>query len=487
MEHYALGVGAPKDGSAPPSGVGRQEMPQPGVRRHVPTPLGRPEAAPTPLALTRALLVEALDLGCAAAGVFPVEPFAEAGQRLARWLDAGHHGTMSYLSDEPRAEPRALLPEARSGLLVALPYGCAPLPKTPFTRETPPASADAAAAPRGRIARYAQGEDYHQLLWGFLLRLADSAARRLGRPVLARVCVDTAPLLEREAAVQTGLAFFGKNAMAILPGVGSYVLLGEVLWDVPLVAGEHLVKGRRARTGAAATGCGSCTACLDVCPTGAFRGPNDLDARLCLSYLTIESVGVLPEALRAAMGDHVFGCDLCQDVCPFNRAAPRRFPDSPLGAHERLQNPDLVELLELGSAAYRRFVRGTALRRVSRERLARNAAVALGNVGGEGAFAPLTRALQSHPSALVRGHAAWALGRLSSRLGTPSAEASELTESALPGEPHLGESPRKAARAALGAAAAEDPDLWVREEARRAEQALDPSRRHLPLVPAALR
>jgi epoxyqueuosine reductase len=473
MEHYALGVGAPKDGSALRSGVAREETPRPGVRRHVPARAEGSLTPTSPLELTRSLLAEALDLGCAAVGVFPVAPFEDAGERLAAWLAAGHHGTMSYLSEGPRSDPRALLPEAESGLLVAVPYGGVPEDETP----SPPPN-----GPRGRIARYARGNDYHPALHGLLLRLADAAAQRLGRPVLARVCVDTAPLLEREAARRAGLAFFGKNTLAIVPGLGSYVLLGEVLWDVPLVAGERLVRGRRAPA-PALDGCGSCTACLDVCPTNAFRGPHQLDARLCLSYLTIESAGVIPEALREPIGDHVFGCDLCQDVCPYNRAAPKRLPSSPLGTHEHLKAPDLVELLELGSAGYRRFVRGTALRRVNRERLARNAAVALGNVGGEAELAPLSRALRQHPSPLVRGHAAWALGRLLSRLtlgrSTPLVGMDSAPTQARRGD---AEAAVGAALEALSAACAGDADPWVREEADRARHALAEPARRLPLV-----
>lgn len=424
--------------------VRREETEILGVRRHVLEGTA-PEKPGSPAEeLTAHLLEEALRLGCAAAGIFPIEPFREAESRLTRWLEEGRHGTMTYLQGGRRGDPRALLAEAQSGLIVAVPYAAAPKEPLP--------AADGRPAPKGRVARYAQGDDYHGRLRMLLLELADACARKVGRPVLARACVDTAPLLEREAARRAGLSFFGKNTLAIVPGVGSYVLLGELLLDVELPSGWRVVGERRQAVPRA--GCGSCTRCLDACPTGAFVGPYELDARRCISYLTIEYDGVIPEELREPIGDHVFGCDICQDVCPFNRSSKPR-PPSPLGHYEHLEAPDLIALLELTSSGYRRLVAGTALRRVSRARLARNAAVALGNVGDERALQPLARAL-AHPSALVRGHAAWALGQLLHRLGPadlPDPELQPRTEKA---------------REALAQASQGDADEDVRAEARRA-------------------
>ena len=209
------------------------------------------------------------------------------------------------------------------------------------------------------------------------------------------------------------------------------MLIGELLLDLPL----------EPTTGNSA-GCGSCRACLDACPTAAFPEPYRLDARRCISYLTIEHEGVIPRELRAAMGQRVFGCDVCQETCPFN-ASPTRPESSPLGRRDALTEPDLLALLELGSAGYRKLVRRTALRRVSRSTLQRNAAIALGNGGSVEAVDPLVRAMTSHPLTLIRTHAAWALGRLGPHLNASALEALQRT-------------------------AATDDDSSVRDEARLA-------------------
>jgi epoxyqueuosine reductase len=262
-----------------------------------------------------------------------------------------------------------------------------------------------------------------------LRALADVCARLAGRPVPSRACVDTAPLLEREAAARAGLGFTGKSTMTIVPGRGTYVLLGELLVDLDLEPEEP-----------AAQGCGSCRLCLDACPTQAFVGPWLLDARRCISYLTIEYRGVIARELRPLIGTRVFGCDVCQEVCPFN-ASPTQKPSAPeLSARRDLEAPALTGLLKLRSSEYRRLVAGSALRRTSRTQLARNAAVALGNSGDRNAVSALANSLASDPRALVRGHAAWALGRLGG----------------------------SAAVAALREACAHDADEWVRAEARLA-------------------
>jgi epoxyqueuosine reductase len=251
------------------------------------------------------------------------------------------------------------------------------------------------------IARYARGDDYHDVMRKKLRRLADAVANLLGRPVLARHCVDTAPLLERAAAERAGLGFAAKSTMTIVPGVGSYVMLGELLLDVEIAADEPMTPR-----------CGSCRLCLDACPTGAFVDAHVLDAGRCISYLTIETSGPIPRELRPLIGLRVFGCDVCQDVCPFNAAAANK-PSAPeFEPRPHLAAPDLIELLELGSARYRQFVKGTALRRTHRAQLARNAAIALGNAKDPRAIVPLARAVAAHTSALVRGHAAWALGEI---------------------------------------------------------------------------
>jgi epoxyqueuosine reductase len=336
----------------------------------------------------------ALALGFARVGFCPVEPFEQGARALADWLAAGRNGEMAYLAGE-RSDPRALLGEARTLIVVALAYGAQP-------GEAQPASGGSALVPlTGLVARYARGADYHELMKVRLRQLADQCAALSGRAILARACVDTAPLLEREAARRAGLGFTAKSTMTIVPGLGSYILLGELLVDVELSPGTPI-----------APSCGSCRSCLDACPTSAFVDAYTLDARRCISYLTIELRGAIPRPLRPLIGRWVFGCDVCQEVCPFNHSRRPRPVDPELGPRSVLTDPDLVALLHITTSEHRRLVRGTALSRVSRPRLQRNAAVALGNTRRAEAVAPLAHSLAANPSALVRGHCAWALGRI---------------------------------------------------------------------------
>ncbi len=360
-------------------------------------------------------------LGFVRVGFAAVDPLELSAERLAAWLEEGRHAGMNYLLG-PRHDPRQLLTEAKTLIAVALAY--------PAAENPVPLRASLDGAPlTGIVARYARGEDYHDVMRKKLRRLADSVANLLGRPVLARHCVDTAPLLERAAAERAGLGFAAKSAMTIIPGVGSYVMLGELLVDVEIAADTPI-----------APRCGSCRLCLDACPTGAIVGDHVIDARRCISYLTIELQGPIPRELRPLIGARVFGCDVCQDVCPFNASAAHK-PSAPeLAARPSLAAPDLIGLLELGSARYRTLVKGTALRRTHRAQLARNAAVALGNSHDPRAVVPLSRALAAHTSGLVRGHAAWALGE-------------------------LGEPARALALASLTCARDHDADPFVREEA----------------------
>jgi epoxyqueuosine reductase len=328
---------------------------------------------------------------------------------------------MQYLADRGpegellRADPHSVFCDARSVVCVALPYesGVAPL------RESSPVSPSQlkdesqqpSSTPLANIARYARHRDYHVVLKDLLLRLADDLAVKLQQTIRSRVCVDSAPLLERDLAVRAGFAFLGKNTLAIAPGVGSYFVLGELLLDIELEPASGFAK----------EGCGACTACLTACPTQAFVKPFQLDARRCISYLTIESAEPIAPELRGKLSDRVFGCDVCQEVCPYNQSTKRPPVPPDFGHVAQLAQVDLLSLLELTSGEYRRLVQKTALRRVSRNQLARNAAVALGNVGGKEALLPLRRVASSHSSSLVRSHATWALGQLLYRLNLPEA------------------------------------------------------------------
>ncbi len=347
------------------------------------------------MTIVKALPEIARELGFARCAVVPIEP-PRRHELYASWLADGHAGGMQYLSTpahvEQRADLRAVLEQARSLIVVALAYD-----------RTDPVPGDRLL--RGKIARYARGEDYHLVLRDKLVLLADRLSRELGRPIATRPCVDSAPVLEREWAERGGLGFIAKNTMLIAPGVGSYVVLGELLVDVELELTappvEHLPKAR----------CGSCRSCLDACPTQAFVDAYVLDARRCISYLTIEHHGVIPRELRASIGTWVFGCDICQEVCPFN--AGGGVAHDPLLAPRSVEHavPDLVALAHKGANQMRQLVRRTAMRRVPRDVLLRNVAVALGNTGSLEAVPALVHLLESR-APLIRLHAVWALGRL---------------------------------------------------------------------------
>lgn len=305
---------------------------------------------------TRLAKTLALEAGFDLVGVSPCAP-SSPGSYYKRWLAAGHAGPLAYLHRhvEQRCNPQLLLPGARSVICVALNYyrGLDPEP------DEPPA--------RGRVARYARGCDYHQVVRGMLGRVIRELRRRLARPFEYRVFVDTGPVLERELAAAAGLGWIGRNTMLVHPRLGSYLVLGEVLTTLELET-DRPMPGR----------CGQCRRCLEACPTGALIAPYRLDAGRCISCLTIEQRGRLPEDFHAAVGRWVFGCDVCQEVCPYNRRAP--VATQPEISAERLPGrPELLELLTLRSGGYRRLVRGTAGRRATRNMWRRNAAIALGN------------------------------------------------------------------------------------------------------------
>jgi epoxyqueuosine reductase len=380
--------------------------------------------------LSAAVVDAARGLGFHAVGIAPALP-ARRFRAFEDWLERGMHGDMAYLADpeqkQARADVRLLLAGARSVVVVALAYdaGVVPLERLRSGSAAPAGSGSRSVggarggdevpagereSARGQVARYARNRDYHSIIKARLRELADRLSQLVGRPVASRPCVDTAPVLERELAERAGLGFVGKNTLLIAPGLGSYLLLGELILDVELEpSAAETAKSR----------CGACTACLEACPTGAFVGPHVLDARRCISYLTIEHRGAIPRELRSAVGTRIFGCDVCQEVCPFNAAAPARTAPDPglaltIRAAER-SALDLVRTLGLGTAQMRQLVRGTPLRRAGRDGLLRNVCVALGNTGDPAAIPALARALAGDRSPLVRGHAAWALGRLGAR------------------------------------------------------------------------
>lgn len=346
--------------------------------------------------LTLFILETSKELGFHRVGLVPIEP-PHRYQEYEKWVGADMHGTMDYMASEThknaRKDVRSLLPEAKSMVIVALAYA-----KNGGDTPSPTSSLN------GFVARYARGSDYHGVMKARLKALADRIEEHTSCKVLSRSCVDSAPILEREWAERAQVGFVAKNTMLIAPGLGSYVLLGELLLDTATKpTAEEREKPR----------CGSCTSCLDACPTGAFADPYVLDARKCISYLTIEHRGPIPRELRPYMENMIFGCDRCQEVCPFNERAPdRHVPDPELAPRDSNAGvPDLLQIAALGSNQRKKWVNGTALRRVNREQMLRNVCVALGNSGDQVAIDTLAGLLKDR-APLVRGHAAWALGQL---------------------------------------------------------------------------
>lgn len=330
------------------------------------------------------------DVGVTAVNETTLSEEARAHQAVKRWLEQEHHASLEYMT-QPRLTPLQLLPDAKTVIV-----GLAATERVSQATLTPKTT--------GYIAAYARGQDYHHALKDKLWRLAQRVCDALGTTLNARVCVDTAPVLERYWASRTGVAFVGKSTMAIAPGIGSRVLIGLLLLDRDLTqaaAPERLLDG-----------CGSCTRCLDACPTQAFPEPYVLDARKCIAFLTIENAGEIPPELRPKVGTHVFGCDVCQTVCPYNasRKLPAALPE--LEAHPQRRVAELVQWLGMSSGDYRRLTRQSALRRAPRAQLQRNAAVALGNTDDPRIIPELARSLEQDQSPLVRKHVVWALGQL---------------------------------------------------------------------------
>ena len=332
-------------------------------------------------------------LGFAAVGIARPQGSQQTRREFLGFLAAGHHGDMDWMARDPekRASVELLWPEARTVIVVGASY--AP--------DFDPLAAVSDGGDRALIAAYARGDDYHQSLKKRLKQLASWLAERGGR---VKVFADTAPLLEKDLAERAGLGWRGKHTNLVSKDCGSWLLIGEILTDLelpPSDPGKNL--------------CGSCRACIEVCPTQAIIAPYRLDARLCISYLTIEAKGPIPRPLRKAIGNRVFGCDDCLAVCPWNKFARR--------AHERLiepygngELPGLDELLALDDSAFRRRFRGTSIKRTGRDRMMRNALVAAGN-SGNSELLPAVERLLRDPVALVRGAAVWAAAQLASDEG----------------------------------------------------------------------
>ncbi len=344
-----------------------------------------------PREATRRVKREAIDLGFDRVGTVPLgDGLSAAAADLREWIRRGWHGGMDWMTRrlDERERPDLLLPGARAVVCVAVGY------------PAPPAGLPSAMARagRGRISAYAQGDDYHEVVKDRLWRLRDRLVAALS--CAAKVCVDTAPVLEKVWAQRAGLGWQGKNTLLIDPERGSYFFLGEILVTADLEPDGEPV----------ADHCGSCTLCLQACPTGALVEGGRIDSNRCISYLTIEHRGPIDPALRPRMGDWIFGCDDCQTACPWNRS-PAGGADAALQPRQENRGPALADLLPMGPADFARRFRRSAVKRARRSGFLRNVAVALGNSGDPAGIPALTGAL-ADDDPLVRRHAAWALGRI---------------------------------------------------------------------------
>ena len=352
---------------------------------------GTATTSPDPVEARRILEELALAAGFDLVGVTSAEPLREGGERLRAWQEAGMAADMGYMHRpvELLSNPKKLQKSARSVVSLGVSY---------YPGEYPD-NADSG----GRVARYAWGRDYHVVIKERLFRLREDLAEALSVRVKARGFTDAVPLLERSAAQRAGLGFFGRNSCVISGEVGSYFFIADLIVDLALPVDEP-------GTGT----CGRCSRCMDRCPTGAIKAPGVVDARLCISYLTIENRGEIPRDLRPLIGDWAFGCDICQEVCPYNKtkASRSRWPEfsAAAGAGPYLSLVDVLEIRD--DEAFEARFAGTPLTRPGRAGLLRNCCVVAGNLKLREAVPGLVRCLREDESALVRGHAAWALGAI---------------------------------------------------------------------------
>ena len=353
----------------------------------------RPPKQATPRELRDAIAAKALELGFDAVAFAPAQLSPEARQqrreRMEAFLDRGFQGDMGWLADraEQRIDPSTLWPEARTVVSVALNYGPASDPRDVLQQSE-----------RGAISVYAQGRDYHDVMKSRLKQLGRFTWDTYHQSL--KVFVDTAPLMEKLAAQQAGHGWQGKHTNLVSRRFGSWLFLGELLLSVELPADAPETDH-----------CGQCRACLDSCPTDAFPAPYQLDARRCISYLTIEHAGPIDREFRAALGNRIYGCDDCLAACPWNKFA-RQSREAAFVPRAELQAPLLSELATLDDATFRARFSGTAVKRIGRNRFLRNVAYALGNSGTPAQSLPAVERLLEDDSALVRGAAVWALSQL---------------------------------------------------------------------------
>ncbi|TIW32151.1 MAG: tRNA epoxyqueuosine(34) reductase QueG [Mesorhizobium sp.] len=345
---------------------------------------------------------EARRAGFDAVAVTRPDAIPLAPARLAEFVADGFHGSMGWIAEtiERRAEPSALWPEVRSIIVLAMNYGPDRDPRGILAKHD-----------RGAISVYAQNRDYHEVMKGRLKEIAGKIVARAGGDV--KVFVDTAPVMEKPLAEAAGLGWQGKHTNLVSREHGSWLFLGTIFTTAELAPDT-----------AEEDHCGSCRACLDACPTDAFPAPYRLDARRCISYLTIENKGPIPREFRDKIGNRIYGCDDCLAACPWNKFA-QAASEAKLAARDDLREPPLAELLGLDDAAFRSFFSGSPIKRIGRDRFIRNVLIAAGNSGGA-ALAGVVRGLLDDASPLVRGAAVWALSRL-----LPAIDFAQLAATAL--------------------------------------------------------
>lgn len=337
----------------------------------------------------RALIdAEARRAGFDAVAVTTPDAIPLAPARLAEFVADGFHGSMAWIAEtlQRRSEPSTLWPEVRSIIVLAMNYGPDHDPRALQARRD-----------RGAISVYAQNRDYHEVMKGRLKEIAGKIVARAGGDV--KVFVDTAPVMEKPLAEAAGLGWQGKHTNLVSREHGSWLFLGTIFTTAELTPDATEVDH-----------CGSCRACLDACPTDAFPAPYRLDARRCISYLTIENKGPIPQEFREKIGNRIYGCDDCLAACPWNKFA-RAASEAKLAARDELREPPLGELLQLDDTAFRTFFSGSPIKRIGRDRFVRNVLVAAGNSGDVSLAGPV-RDLLGDASPLVRGAAIWALSRL---------------------------------------------------------------------------
>lgn len=331
------------------------------------------------------------ELGFQALGISDID-LSKHETRLEQWLEDGFHGEMGYMErhGRKRSRPEALIPGTVRVICARMDY---------LSEAAQPAMTLLEASDKGLISRYALGRDYHKVLRKRLQKLADRVAEEIG-PFGYRVFVDSAPVLEKALAEKAGLGWIGKHSNLLSREAGSWFFLGEIYTDLPLPLDEPVEEH-----------CGSCTRCLDICPTDAIVAPYRVDARRCISYLTIELRGPIPEHLRPAIGNRIFGCDDCQAVCPWNRFAQFSDEDD-FTPRPGLDAADLISLFTWDEETFLARTEGSAIRRIGYECWLRNLAVALGNSDASPAVRGALESRRDHPSALVREHVTWALNQL---------------------------------------------------------------------------